>query len=84
MPCYEDGILDTGESQELMVILRAISGEESEIGELSKTSSLPIDDPVPRITFKGSTFLFTGTYAFGTRIECQTAIEKLGGINAGG
>ena len=78
----EDGILDEDESSELLNILQAISGEKSEIGELSKTGSLPINNPMPSIVFEEKTFLFTGTCAFGTRKQCQLAIESLGGINA--
>ncbi|WP_461517324.1 BRCT domain-containing protein [Porticoccus sp.] len=78
----EDGILDDEESSELLAILRLISGEKAELGEVAKTSTLPICLPPPNIEFKGSVFLFTGTCAYGTRKQCQEAIESLGGINA--
>lgn len=78
----EDGVLDSDESEELRNILNAISGNRSEIGELAKTTSLPINKPFPEIQFEGSSFLFTGTCAFGTRKECQAAIENIGAINA--
>jgi NAD-dependent DNA ligase len=78
-----DGQLDDEESSELLALLRSISGESSEIGELAKTSSLPICSPFPKILFQSNTFLFTGTCAFGTRKQCQEAIESLGGVNAG-
>ncbi|MGR2740923.1 BRCT domain-containing protein [Billgrantia sp. Q4P2] len=78
----EDGILDGEEAAELFGILRKITGEESEIGELAKTSSLPVDDPLPPVSFEEKTFLFTGTCAYGTRKQCQQAIESLGGVNA--
>jgi NAD-dependent DNA ligase len=80
----EDGVLDNEESVELMGLLRRISGERSELGELAKTSTLPINDPMPTISFEGHSFLFTGTCAFGTRKQCQEIIESLGGINAKG
>jgi|TARA_B110000908_G_C9969583_1_gene320503 NAD-dependent DNA ligase len=80
----EDGVLDSEESSELKNILQSISGERSEIGEISKTASLPINNPLPTIKFDGSSFLFTGTCAFGTRKQCQFAIEELGGSNAKG
>lgn len=80
----EDNVLDSDESSELLSILRQISGEPSEIGELAKSSSLPINDPLPNLVFEGSKFLFTGTCAFGTRKQCQAAIEDLGGVNVGG
>ncbi|MDI1300603.1 MAG: BRCT domain-containing protein [bacterium] len=77
-----DGVLDKEESQELLAILRKISGDSSEIGELAKTSSLPINVPAPSIVFEGRIFLFTGTCAYGSRKQCEEAIESLGGINA--
>lgn len=80
----EDGILDEEESKELLNILHSITGESSEIGELAKTSSLPINEPLPSVVFQDNSFLFTGTCAFGTRKQCQEAIESLGGINAKG
>ncbi len=78
----EDGFLDADESAELLQVLHKISGESSELGELAKTSSLPIDDPAPDVEFEGRSFLCTGTFAFGTRRQCQEAIEALGGVNA--
>jgi len=78
----EDGTLDQDESAELLGILQTISGEHSEIGELAKPSLLPIDLPLPNINFNESKFLFTGTFAFGNRRECQTMIEQLGGKTA--
>ena len=80
----EDGVLDSEESAELLNILQLISGEKSEIGELSKTSTLPVNNPMPSIIFEGTSFLFTGTCAYGTRRQCQEVIESLGGINANG
>lgn len=78
----EDGILDQEESEELLNILHSISGEQTELGEVSRTSTLPTCSPAPNIEYKGSSFLFTGTCAFGTRKECQFVIESLDGINA--
>ncbi len=78
----EDGILDNEESTELFSLLHLISGETSEIGELAKTTSLPINNPPPKIVFENMSFLFTGTCAFGTRKQCHEANESLGAKNA--
>jgi len=78
----EDGILDSEESEELLSLLHKITGEPSEIGELAKTTSLPVNNPIPQIAFKDMSFLFTGTCAYGTRKQCQSTVESLGGINA--
>jgi len=77
-----DGVLDPDESTQLLSLLQKFNGEPSEIGELAKATSLPIDHPQPPITFEGMEFLFTGTCAYGTRKQCQAVIETLGGINA--
>lgn len=79
-----DGILDTEESLELLDLLHRFTGEPSIVGELAKASTLPVDYPVPNVTFEGKLFLFTGTCAFGTRKQCQEAVESLGGVIAKG
>ena len=78
----EDGVLDEEEARELLGLLRCFAGEPSELGELAKPTSLPIDDPSPRLVFSGKTFLFTGTCAFGSRAQCHQATESLGGLIA--
>ena len=80
----EDGILDSDESSDLLSLLHKITGDSSVIGELAKTTSLPIDTPAPSVTFSGRQFLFTGTCVYGTRKQCQSVIEQLGGINTKG
>jgi len=77
-----DNILDDNEASELLSALQSISGEKSEMGEVAKTSSLPVNKPLPTIQFSGSSFLFTGTCAYGPRKDCQAITEKLGGSNA--
>jgi len=77
-----DGILDDDESSELLSILHTVSGEKTELGEVAKTSKLPVCSPAPEIKFPEKIFLFTGTCAFGSRKQCREAIESLGGVNA--
>jgi NAD-dependent DNA ligase len=74
----EDNFLDEDEAAELLSILRKVSGEESVVGELARTTSLPVCDPAPKVQFDGKVFLFTGTCVYGTRKDCQSAIESLG------
>lgn len=80
----EDGILDADESSELLRLLSSISGDQSEVGELAKSSALPLCSPAPDVVFQANTFLFTGTCAFGSRKQCQELVDELGGINASG
>lgn len=79
-----DGTLDAEESTELLSVLRSIAGEPSEFGELAKTSSLPINHPVPPINFPNKCFVFTGTCVYGTRQQCHEATIALGGVIADG
>jgi NAD-dependent DNA ligase len=80
----EDGILDAEEAQELLCILHAINGESSETGELAKPTTLPVNLPVQPIIFPSRSFALTGTFAFGTRKQCEEAIQSVGGENAKG
>lgn len=80
----EDGVLDEDESRDLLATLRSVSGEESEIGELAKPTNLPIDEPLPDVVFENKKFLFTGTFAYGTRKQCKEALESLRGVCAPG
>lgn len=77
-----DNLLDKDESQELLAILRQFSGEESQIGELAKATTLPIDQPTPAIEFQDKIFVLTGTFSYGTRKECEETIERLNGKTA--
>ena len=76
----EDGVLDNDESQELLTTLQLISGDKSELGELMKPTTLPLCTPPPPITIQDRNFLFTGTFAYGTRPNCHKATQELGGI----
>ena len=78
-----DGRLDREESVELLETLRNFSAGDIEIGELLRATRLPIDNPAPDILFSGRNFCFTGTFAFGSRRECEAAVIDLGG-NASG
>ena len=78
----DDQILSADESQELLALLKKFTGDDSEIGELAKTTNLPIDKPAPTILFEGSVFVLTGQFAFGSRGKCEEKISFLGGKNA--
>lgn len=79
-----DDHLDDDESQELLSVLNQISGNHAEVGEMAKATTLPLCNPIPTINFAESTFLFTGTFAFGKRAHCKDAIQSVGGLNAKG
>ena len=75
----EDGALDSDEAAYLLETLTRFSAGDFELGETLKSSSLPLDEPPPRIVFPRKSFCFTGTFAFGTRKDCEQAVIKKGG-----
>ncbi|MBF2755271.1 MAG: BRCT domain-containing protein [Gammaproteobacteria bacterium AqS3] len=83
-PMLEDGVLDDEEAAELLDLLKKFSGGEFELDEAPRTTQLPVCSPAPKIKFAGSKFALTGTFAFGTRKQCQAEIDGRGGINASG
>lgn len=75
-----DGVLDDDESAELFETLSRFSGADFTLGELRKATSLPLDRPAPPIVFPNNRFCFTGTFAFGTRRTCESAVMERGGM----
>ena len=77
----DDGAIDNDEIQQMTALLQAFNGGDLEVtpGELLKTTQLPLTLPKPVVTFEGKSFLFTGTFAYGTRKRCIAAVEDLGG-----
>lgn len=80
----QDGVLDGEERAELMSLLQRLTGAPAELGEISKTSSLPLCQPAPEVAFDGRSFLFTGTCAFGSRTVCEAEVIARGGTIAAG
>ncbi len=78
---YRDGRIDEAERCELSELLSAIVGGTAGIilGEDAATT-LPLDAPPPVFRWPGSTFVFTGKFAFGTRADCERYVTKLGGV----
>lgn len=74
-----DGVIDDSERKELFETLERFSGGDFELGELQKSTSLPLDQPQPPISFPDQTFCFTGTFAFGGRKACEAAIAERAG-----
>ena len=76
-----DGVLDDEEAGELLALLKSLVGqdENATLGEVFHPSSLPLNQPPPKVIFNGKKFLFTGTFAYGTRKDCHKLIESLGG-----
>ncbi len=75
-----DGVLDKNEQKELFDILKMFTGDipSTEI-PVNIASTLPFDNPAPRIEFPTMTFCFTGKFAYGPRRVCNEVVEERGG-----
>lgn len=73
-----DNLLDAEESKELFETFQNFTGSDYEIGEKTKSTSLPLDVPEPSLSFENKVFCFTGTFELGTRSDCHKLVEALG------
>lgn len=78
-----DGQLDAEEKTLLLDTLNSFSSRDFELGEVLKSSTLPLCDPAPSLTFAGRNYCFTGTFIYGQRKACEAAVVDRGG-RAGG
>lgn len=75
----QDGVLDPDEALDLLDTLNHFSNRDFELGEVLKSSSLPLCDPAPELQFAGSLYCFTGTFNYGQRKHCEMAVVERGG-----
>tara|TARA_Y100000310_G_scaffold249786_1_gene255897 strand:+ start:30 stop:650 length:621 start_codon:yes stop_codon:yes gene_type:complete len=76
----KDGVLDADEQRELLETLMDITGGNSVYQESSRSTTLPVTQPQPDITFDGSVFCLTGRFVFRSKMECEEIIVDLGGV----
>lgn len=74
----QDGVADSDECRELLDTLQSFADTSFELGEVLKSTELPLCDPPPTLTFEGKAYCFTGTFKFGQRRDCHAAVEALG------
>lgn len=79
----EDGVLDAEEKASLLETLNCFSSRDFELGEVLKSSTLPLCDPAPTLSFAGRTYCFTGTFIYGQRKHCERAVAERGGVCGG-
>lgn len=75
-----DGITDQEECADLLSALTAFTAGDAELGEASKSSTLPLCNPQPPLIFEGFLYCFTGTFSFGQRKACESAVVERGGL----
>jgi NAD-dependent DNA ligase len=76
----DDGVMDADEEGDLVQLLMQIEGGRiTDATSASMSTTLPVDEPPPTITFIGSNFCVTGKFACGSRREVENTIQNLGG-----
>lgn len=78
-----DGVLDGEEKAILLETLNSFSSRDFELGEVLKSSTLPLCDPAPTLSFPSRTYCFTGTFIYGQRKYCEQAVTERGGLCGG-
>ncbi|MCB2046451.1 MAG: BRCT domain-containing protein [Novosphingobium sp.] len=73
-----DGCLCAAEQEELFEVLHDLTGKDFELGEILKSSNLPLCKPQPDLDFVGRRYTFTGTFLFGQRKDCEKAVIDRG------
>lgn len=73
-----DGSVDPDEQIELLHDLKALSANDLELGEVLKSTTLPLCDPPPSLDFIGRRYTFTGTFQYGQRRRCEEAVLAKG------
>ena len=74
----DDSLLDQDEAKELFLVLSDFIGGETDFGEVTKSTSLPLTTPTPIVEFPGKRFCFTGTFNTGIRKECELLVAERG------
>ena len=75
-----DGVVDADEKTELLDTLNRFTTRDIELGEVMKSTTLPLCDPAPTLTFDGKRYCFTGTFTYGTRKACEGAVVSRGAL----
>jgi NAD-dependent DNA ligase len=78
-----DGIVDEEEKAELLDTLNQFASRDFELGEVLKSTTLPLCNPAPTLAFPGRLYCFTGTFNYGQRKYCEQAVSDRGGIAGG-
>ena len=77
---FADGTINTMEQHELLALYEATVGDTRQ--RPTSITRLPLDEPMPSLTFPQKTYLFTGEFVSGTRRTCQQLVIDRGGVCA--
>jgi len=74
-----DGAVSEEEHWDLFECLTSLGTCDFELGEVLKSTTLPLCNPAPDLEFIGRRYTFTGTFQFGQRKNCERAVFDRGG-----
>jgi NAD-dependent DNA ligase len=78
---FQGDALDPQAETELVdILLSIIGGRPDNKHDASLSTTFPLNNPPPAVSFDGKSFCFTGKFKFGTRSSCEEAVLKLGGL----
>lgn len=75
-----DSLVDAEEYRDLMDTLESLSSVNFELGEVLKSTTLPLCNPAPDLQFEGWRYCFTGTFDYGGRGQCEAEVTNRGGV----
>lgn len=75
-----DGVASKEECEELLAALHGFTRGDVGLGEVLKSTSLPLCSPAPSLSFAGQRYCFTGTFMFGRRKQCEDAVAQRAGL----
>lgn len=79
----KDGLADEDECRDLFDTLHAFVNADVAVGEALKSTSLPLCQPAPALSFAGKRYCFTGTFTYGERGLCERTVKDLGAVTGG-
>lgn len=78
--CFQDGHIPDAERLALRDLLaNLVGGTASLVLGYEAATTLPLDEPAPRIRWRGQVYVFTGRFAYGTRGSCEREVTRRGG-----
>ena len=79
-PFLENDLGDASRAERLLRLLSGLIGGKTEVGECLRATTLWVDDPPPKVIFKGRKFCLTGKFSYGRRCQCEDEIRTRYGI----
>lgn len=76
-----DGVANKDECDDLLGTLHDFARGDIELGEVLKSTSLPLCQPAPALRFAGQRYCFTGTFLFGKRKQCEDIVAEHGALS---